>query len=125
MQVTAPGDTNAVVAARKNAAAATGSDFNYLVGTAMRESCLKTNAQSAASWRPGEFFSGDGPGTSGLSFRLGVARRFFVVAGRTDLAQNIRHARFQLTRQGDSHLVGHVRDLFAMDDLNGVHVRAH
>lgn len=55
MEITAPGDTNAVVAALKNAAAATGSDFSYLLGTAMRESSLKTNAQSTTSSAGGLF----------------------------------------------------------------------
>ena len=55
MEITAPGDTKAVVAALKNAAAATGSDFNYLLGTAMRESSLKTNAQSSTSSAGGLF----------------------------------------------------------------------
>jgi hypothetical protein len=44
-----------VVAALKNAAAATGSDFHYLLGTAMRESSLKANAQSATSSAAGLF----------------------------------------------------------------------
>ena len=55
MEITAPGDTNAVVAALKNAAAETGSDFSYLLGTAMRESSLKTNAQSSTSSAGGLF----------------------------------------------------------------------
>lgn len=55
MQITAPGDTSAVVTALKNAAAATGSDFSYLLGTAMRESSLKTNAQSSTSSAGGLF----------------------------------------------------------------------
>ena len=38
-----------VIAALRNAAARTGSDFNYLLGTAMRESGLKSAAQSATS----------------------------------------------------------------------------
>src|ERR1700755_2261834 len=44
-----------VVAALKSAAAATGSDFHYLLGTAMRESSLKANAQSATSSATGLF----------------------------------------------------------------------
>jgi hypothetical protein len=55
MQVGAPIDTNTIVAALKNAAAATGSDFNYLLGTAMRESSLKANAQSSTSSAAGLF----------------------------------------------------------------------
>jgi hypothetical protein len=55
MEITAPGDTKAVVAALKNAAAETGSDFSYLLGTAMRESSLKTNAQSTTSSAGGLF----------------------------------------------------------------------
>jgi hypothetical protein len=55
MQVGAPVDTGTIVAALKNAAAATGSDFHYLLGTAMRESSLKTNAQSNTSSAAGLF----------------------------------------------------------------------
>jgi hypothetical protein len=44
-----------VVAALRNAAAATGSDFHYLLGTAMRESSLKPSAQSATSSAAGLF----------------------------------------------------------------------
>jgi hypothetical protein len=44
-----------VVAALRNAAAATGSDFHYLLGTAMRESSLKPNAQSSSSSATGLF----------------------------------------------------------------------
>jgi len=46
---------NRVVAALRNAAAATGSDFHYLLGTAMRESSLKPNAQSGSSSATGLF----------------------------------------------------------------------
>jgi hypothetical protein len=48
-------ERSSVVAALKNAAAATGSDFHYLLGTAMRESSLKTNAQSSTSSAAGLF----------------------------------------------------------------------
>ena len=48
-------ERSSVVAALKNAAAATGSDFHYLLGTAMRESSLKANAQSATSSASGLF----------------------------------------------------------------------
>lgn len=44
-----------VVAALKSAAAATGSDFHYLLGTAMRESSLKPGAQSSTSSAAGLF----------------------------------------------------------------------
>jgi hypothetical protein len=44
-----------VIAALQNAAARTGSDFNYLLGTAMRESGLKSAAQSATSSATGLF----------------------------------------------------------------------
>ncbi len=44
-----------VVAALQNAAQRTGSDFNYLLGTAMRESSLKPQAQSATSSATGLF----------------------------------------------------------------------
>src|ERR1700761_4038440 len=55
MQVGAALDTNTVVTALKNAAAATGSDFHYLLGTAIRESSLKANAQSNTSSAGGVF----------------------------------------------------------------------
>jgi hypothetical protein len=55
MQIGAVPDTNAVVTALRNAAQATGSDFHYLLGTAMRESSLKANAQSATSSAAGLF----------------------------------------------------------------------
>ena len=55
MQIGAATDTSSVVAALKNAAAATGSDFHYLLGTAMRESSLKPNAQSSTSSAAGLF----------------------------------------------------------------------
>ena len=45
----------AVVAALQRASAATGSDFHYLLGTAMRESSLKPQAQSATSSAAGLF----------------------------------------------------------------------
>ncbi len=48
-------DRSDVVAALRSAASATGSDFNYLLGTAMRESSLKPNAQSAHSSAAGLF----------------------------------------------------------------------
>src|ERR1700749_510617 len=44
-----------VVAALQNAAAATGSDSRYLLGTAMRESSLKPGAQSSTSSATGLF----------------------------------------------------------------------
>src|ERR1700761_3991792 len=44
-----------VVSALRNAAAATGSDFHYLLGTAMRESSLRPNAQSHSSSAAGLF----------------------------------------------------------------------
>ena len=44
-----------VVAALQKAAAATGSDFHYLLGTAMRESSLKPNATSSSSSATGLF----------------------------------------------------------------------
>ncbi|MCP5411173.1 MAG: lytic transglycosylase domain-containing protein [Alphaproteobacteria bacterium] len=48
-------ERSAVVAALKHAAAATGSDFHYLLGTAMRESSLKPGAKSAHSSATGLF----------------------------------------------------------------------
>src|ERR1700679_1322664 len=53
MQIGAIADP--VVSALKQAAAATGSDFNYLLGTAMRESSLKPTAQSSSSSAAGLF----------------------------------------------------------------------
>jgi hypothetical protein len=44
-----------VVAALQRASAATGSDFHYLLGTAMRESSLKPQAQSSTSSAAGLF----------------------------------------------------------------------
>jgi hypothetical protein len=55
MQVGTGTDTNSVIAALRSAAAATGSDFHYLLGTAMRESSLKANAQSNTSSAAGLF----------------------------------------------------------------------
>src|ERR1700754_2263610 len=55
MQVGAPADPSTVVSALRSAAAATGSDFNYLLGTAMRESSLKPGAQSSTSSATGLF----------------------------------------------------------------------
>src|ERR1700744_6565435 len=55
MQIGAPSDSSAIVAALKGAAAVTGADFHYLLGTAMRESSLKANAQSSTSSAAGLF----------------------------------------------------------------------
>jgi hypothetical protein len=55
MDVTAAPEINQVVAALQKAAAATGSDFHYLLGTAMRESSLKPAAQSSTSSAGGLF----------------------------------------------------------------------
>jgi len=48
-------ERSTVVTALRNAAAATGSDFHYLLGTAMRESSLQPNAQSHSSSAAGLF----------------------------------------------------------------------
>ncbi len=48
-------ERSSVVTALRNAAAATGSDFHYLLGTAIRESSLKPNAQSSSSSAAGLF----------------------------------------------------------------------
>ena len=53
MQIGAIADP--VVSALKQAAAVTGSDFHYLLGTAMRESSLKPSAQSSTSSAAGLF----------------------------------------------------------------------
>jgi hypothetical protein len=55
MQIGATPDSSSVVSALKDAAAKTGSDFHYLLGTAMRESSLKPLAQSATSSAAGLF----------------------------------------------------------------------
>jgi hypothetical protein len=48
-------ERSSVVTALRNAATATGSDFHYLLGTAMRESSLKPDAQSGSSSAAGLF----------------------------------------------------------------------
>ncbi len=48
-------DKSHIIAALRQASAATGSDFHYLLGTAMRESGLKTQAQSSTSSACGLF----------------------------------------------------------------------
>ena len=48
-------ERSSVVAALRQAAAKTGSDFHYLLGTAMRESSLKPHAQSSTSSATGLF----------------------------------------------------------------------
>src|SRR5581483_8758028 len=55
MDIVAAPEINQVVAALRKAAAATGSDFHYLLGTAMRESSLKPAAQSSTSSAGGLF----------------------------------------------------------------------
>jgi Transglycosylase SLT domain len=48
-------DRSQIIAALKQASDATGSDFHYLLGTAMRESSLKPQAQSSTSSATGLF----------------------------------------------------------------------
>ena len=48
-------DRSQIIAALQQASAATGSDFHYLLGTAMRESSLKPQAQSSTSSATGLF----------------------------------------------------------------------
>lgn len=57
MQAEASGaiERSTIVTALKNAAASTGSDFHYLLGTAMRESSLRPAAQSSTSSATGLF----------------------------------------------------------------------
>jgi len=55
MQAEAVSGADRVVAALQKAASATGSDFHYLLGTAMRESSLKPNATSSSSSAAGLF----------------------------------------------------------------------
>src|SRR6202012_3796540 len=88
MQVGAA-DTNSVVAALKNAAAVTGSDFHYLLGTAMRESSLKTNAQSSTSSAAGLFQFVD-------QTWLGLVKNHGAKYGLSDMAGAI-------IRDGDGH----------------------
>src|SRR6478736_9734740 len=55
MQAEAVSGADRVVAALQKAASATGSDFHYLLGTAMRESSLKPDARSHSSSAAGLF----------------------------------------------------------------------
>jgi len=55
MQAEAVSGADRVVAALQKAATETGSDFHYLLGTAMRESSLKPNATSSSSSATGLF----------------------------------------------------------------------
>jgi hypothetical protein len=55
MQAEAVSGADRVVAALQKAAEKTGSDFHYLLGTAMRESSLKPNATSSSSSATGLF----------------------------------------------------------------------
>lgn len=55
MQVGSATDTSTVVAALRDAASATGSDFHYLLSTAIRESSLKADARSNTSSAAGLF----------------------------------------------------------------------
>jgi hypothetical protein len=55
MQAEAVSGANRVVEALQKAASATGSDFHYLLGTAMRESSLKPHATSRSSSATGLF----------------------------------------------------------------------
>src|ERR1700744_1430177 len=89
MQVNAITDPASVVAALKNAAQATGSDFHYLLGTAMRESSLKPGAQSPTSSAAGLFQFVDQPW-------LGLVKDHGAKYGLSDMAGAI-------TRDGDGH----------------------
>src|ERR1700761_2532984 len=51
----ATSDRSAVLGALQRASQATGADFNYLLGTAMRESSLKPQAQAGSSSAAGLF----------------------------------------------------------------------
>src|SRR5690242_2704676 len=51
----ATSDKSQIIAALRQASAETGSDFHYLLGTAMRESGLKTHAQASTSSACGLF----------------------------------------------------------------------
>ena len=89
MQVGNVNDQANVVAALKNAAQATGSDFHYLLGTAMRESSLKPTAQSSTSSAAGLFQFVD-------QTWLGLVKDHGAKYGLGDLANTI-------TQNGDGH----------------------
>jgi Transglycosylase SLT domain len=89
MQVGNVNDQANVVAALKNAAQATGSDFHYLLGTAMRESSLKPTAQSSTSSAAGLFQFVD-------QTWLGLVKDHGAKYGLGDLAGTI-------TQSGDGH----------------------
>ena len=72
-------ERSTVVAALKSAAAATGSDFHYLLGTAMRESSLRPGARSATSSATGLFQFVD-------QTWLGLIKNHGARYGRGDLA---------------------------------------
>ena len=82
MQIGAVTDTSSVVSALKDAAAATGSDFHYLLGTAMRESSLKPLAQSATSSAAGLFQFVD-------QTWLGLVKSYGGKYGLSSMAQSI------------------------------------
>jgi hypothetical protein len=75
-------ERSTVVAALKSAAAATGSDFHYLLGTAMRESSLKPGARSVTSSATGLFQFVD-------QTWLGLIKNHGARYGRGDLANAI------------------------------------
>jgi len=75
-------ERSSVVTALRNAAAATGSDFHYLLGTAMRESSLRPNAQSHSSSAAGLFQFVD-------QTWLGLMKRYGAQYGLGDYASAI------------------------------------
>lgn len=81
--------SGAVVQALQKAAAATGSDFHYLLGTAMRESSLKPNATSSSSSAAGLFQFID-------QTWLGLVKEHGAQYGLGNYAD-------QITRQADGH----------------------
>jgi hypothetical protein len=76
-------DPQTVLAALKHAAAVTGSDFHYLLGTAMRESSLRPDAHSSTSSAAGLFQFVD-------QTWLGLVKAHGAQYGLGDLAQAIR-----------------------------------
>jgi hypothetical protein len=76
-------DPQTVLAALKNAATVTGSDFHYLLGTAMRESSLRPDAHSGTSSAAGLFQFVD-------QTWLGLVKDHGAQYGLGDLAQAIR-----------------------------------
>jgi hypothetical protein len=90
-----------VIAALKQASDATGSDFRYLLGTAMRESSLQPQAKSATSSASGLFQFVD-------QTWLGLVKQFGAKYGLASYAQAITKApdgRFGAANAEDRHAI--------------------